>query len=121
MLKQYPDLKQMKQLNINELNKLNIEMLSPYWKEAQEQRLIYDNIILGIIRKWCTIGRMIELIHYETLDMSMDYDFQFDKWFVKVKIGNELDFKCNYYSNKNLCDALWEMTLYFINNKLTNA
>lgn len=114
VVKQYPSLKQMKELTVKSLNKLSIEMLSPYWNEVEKETLVYTDEILGDLRRWYTIGRMIELIHYKSLETSVDYDCQVRKWFIEVKIGTEEDYIFKDCSNENLCDALWEMVIYFI-------
>jgi hypothetical protein len=103
MIRQNISEKQIKELNISQLNQLVVFLeMDKYYREARNKTLVYENNVLREIAEFCNIGRMINLL----------YDAGYNKF--RFMIGHETEFYIdNMIESKeiekpDLCDALWE-------------
>jgi hypothetical protein len=64
-MKKNPTIEDIKKLNILQLNDLVFKLgMDKYWQQARMRTLQYSDQVLKDIAEYCTIGRMIDILHY---------------------------------------------------------
>ena len=94
-MKQCINIKQIKQLNIIQLNELVISLdIEEFWQGAKMRTLRYEEDVLQKIADTCCVGKMIEIISDSWIDKiySVNYDHEIYKMY-----------------KGELCDNLWEV------------